>query len=470
MLLLESEFTLFLGHFHPLVVHLPIGFLLLAGIMEYFAQKPAYAKLNGAIAFTLLLGALSAILSALFGWFLANQGGYEDSTLFWHRWLGIGVAVVSSIAWTIKSEKIKASTQAYRASLGVIVLLLVFTGHLGGNLTHGAGYLLKHAPGFVQNIFGVQKQTVQAMDFSTASPDSVMVYDNLIQPVLQEKCYACHNDSKSNGGLLMTTPEALSEGGDHGAVLVAGNAMESELVKRVTLDQSSKKFMPPKGFPLNYTEIRLLEWWINQGANFENSLAETEVPEDIKTLLLDHYQLSTRKKTFVERTNVSPSSQESIDQLTELGFSINPLAQNTNLLDVSIKDSLSDEQLNALIELKDQITWLNLGNCNITDDMLTTIGQLSNLSRLKLDRNPITAEGLKALEALTNLESINLFATKVGDEAIESLAKMTALESVYLWQSPFSAQAAEQLQSERPDLEINLGMELVQNQSNSEEN
>jgi hypothetical protein len=172
----------------------------------------------------------------------------------------------------------------------------------------------------------------------------------------------------------------------------------------------------------------------------------------------------------VERTQVSPASQESINKLTELDFSINPLAQNTNLLDVSIKDSLTTEQLEALLAIKDQITWLNLGNCNITDDMLTTIGQLSNLSRLKLERNPITAEGLKALEGLTNLESVNLFGTNVGDEATETLSKMSALQSVYLWQSPFSAEAAAKLQEQRPELEINLGLDLVQNQSNTEEN
>ena len=352
MILLDSNFALFLGHFHPLVVHLPIGFLLLAGVMEYFAKRPKFSHLNGAISFTLLLGALGATLSALFGWFLANQGGYADSTLFWHRWLGIGVAVLATAAWAIKSERIKASKQVYNGSIFAILGLLFITGHLGGNLTHGSGYLLNHAPGFVQKIFGAEQQEKQVMDFSKANPDSLLVFDQLIQPVFQEKCYSCHNDNKANGGLNMTTPELLTEGGDHGEVFHAGAPRESELVKRVTMDQSSVKFMPPKGIPMNYAQIRLLEWWVDSGASFENSLSETEVPEDIKVLLLENYQLSTKKKSFVEVTTVPEVSAEAIQKLETEGFQVTSLAQSSNLLDVSIQDTITKSQLEALLAAK----------------------------------------------------------------------------------------------------------------------
>ena len=162
------------------------------------------------------------------------------------------------------------------------MLLLVTTGHLGGNLTHGSSYLLDNAPGFIQKIFGHSDSGKEVVDFSKANPDSLNVYAQLIQPVFEQKCYSCHNDNKANGGLNMSSEEALLEGGDHGEVFVAGNSRESNLVKRVTLDQSSKKFMPPKGIPLNYTKIRLLEWWIDQGASFSNSLSQTEANEDIK--------------------------------------------------------------------------------------------------------------------------------------------------------------------------------------------
>ena len=458
MILLQSDFGLFLGHFHPVVVHLPIGFLLLAGMLEYFARKPKYDNLDNAIALSLLAGAISAAMAALFGWLLANKGGYANWTLFWHRWLGIGIGILSLVAWAIKTERLKASGKAYSGSLlGIIVLLLV-TGHLGGNLTHGSDYLLQYAPGFVQNIFGAKGKAAQISDFSKSNPDSVRVYAQLIQPVLENKCYACHNDSKSNGGLNMSEEEKLLEGGDHGPVVVAGNARESELVKRITMNQSSKKFMPPNGLPLNYYEIRVLEWWIQSGLSFDQSITEAEVPEDIKILLSEHYQLSTQKRPYVEIASVEPAPASIVDQLKAQGFKVNQLAMDNFLLEITAVDSVSKEQLESLLKAKEQITWLHLGNCGITDDMLSIISQFPNLTRLRLEKNPISSEGIQQLAALPHLESLNLYATQVNDEALQSIKKINTLQSVYLWQSQVSKEAAEQLQLERPKLEVNTGL------------
>ena len=61
MLFLQSDFGLFLGHLHPLAVHLPIGFLFLAGIFHYLGRKEKYHYLNKALPMTWGLSALSAI-------------------------------------------------------------------------------------------------------------------------------------------------------------------------------------------------------------------------------------------------------------------------------------------------------------------------------------------------------------------------------------------------------------------------
>ena len=458
MVLLQSNFSLFLGHFHPVVVHLPIGFLLLAGILEYFSRKPNYNNLTNAISISLLLGAISATLAALFGWFLANKGGYANWTLFWHRWLGIGVAVLSLAAWAIKTERLKASPSIYNANVIGIVALLFITGHLGGNLTHGSDYLLQYAPGFVQKVFGAKGASQQVQDFSKINPDSVQIYAQLIQPLLEKKCYACHNDSKSNGGLNMSTEELLLEGGDHGAVLVAGNARESELVKRITMNQSSRKFMPPSGLPLNYYEIRILEWWIDSGLSFEESITAQEVPKEIKEMLLEHYKLSTVKKPYVEIAEVEPAPEQAIQKLRANGFKVNQLASSNYLLEVSGTDTVTAEQLKSVLEVKEQLTWLNLGNCGITDDMLSTISELPNLTRLRLEKNPVSGEGVKQLSQLPHLESLNLYATQVDDAALESIKSISTLQSIYLWQSKVSQEAAEQLRQDRPKLDVNTGL------------
>ena len=114
---------------------------------------------------------------------------------------------------------------------------------------------------------------------------------------------------------------------------------------------------------------------------------------------------------------------------------------------------------------KEQITWLSLGDCNINDELLPVIGQLTNLSRLKLEKNPITAEGIKSLEGLENLESLNLFSTQVGDAALASFQKMKKLEALFLWQSQFTAEAAKKLTEGNPNLEVNLGLSFAQNEA-----
>ena len=207
-----------------------------------------------------------------------------------------------------------------------------------------------------------------------------------------------------------------------------------------------------------------MEWWIDQGASFSNSLSQTEADEDIKTLLMEHYQLSTRKKSFVEIASAEPADENIINALTQQGFRVSPIAQNSNLLEVSNQDTLTKEKIEALLQVKDQVTWLSLGDCGITDEMLPVIGQLSKLSRLKLEKNPITSEGIKSLVNLDNLESLNLFSTQVDDQAAQSIQQMKALQSVYLWQSQFTIEAAQQLQSDRPGLEVNIGLSYAQNE------
>ena len=54
----------YFGHFHPLLLHLPIGFLLLAFAMELKDRWLQQTQYTAAISFTLYLSMFSAILAA----------------------------------------------------------------------------------------------------------------------------------------------------------------------------------------------------------------------------------------------------------------------------------------------------------------------------------------------------------------------------------------------------------------------
>ena len=76
-LFLQTDWALFIGRFHPVFVHLPIGFLLLAGLLEYSNRKKKSASWDGAISLSLLLGAAGGILAIVCGLALASEGGFR---------------------------------------------------------------------------------------------------------------------------------------------------------------------------------------------------------------------------------------------------------------------------------------------------------------------------------------------------------------------------------------------------------
>ena len=78
MLLIQSDFGLFFGRFHSLVVHLPIGFLLLGSVFYVLSRTEKWNFLEKALPITFLLTTLGAILAISMGWFLAEGGGYRN--------------------------------------------------------------------------------------------------------------------------------------------------------------------------------------------------------------------------------------------------------------------------------------------------------------------------------------------------------------------------------------------------------
>jgi uncharacterized membrane protein len=141
------DFELFLGRFHPLVVNLPIGFIILAAILEGLNRlyKDKFNNLDTAISISLFGGGIGLVLSVLIGYLLSSGGGYDEQTLFWHQWLGIGLCIFTFFGWAVKVGRIKMPKNSASVIIGLLVLFISIIGHLGGNLTHGSDYLLTYA-------------------------------------------------------------------------------------------------------------------------------------------------------------------------------------------------------------------------------------------------------------------------------------------------------------------------------------
>jgi uncharacterized membrane protein len=270
------EIALFFGRLHPLLVHLPIGMIMVLAMLEVVAWLPKFQRANASAGFILALAAPLAVVTALCGWLLSLGGGYDAQLLFWHQWLGIttaGGSVVALIFFRLRKRF------AYHASLFTTAGVLGAAGHLGGSLTHGSDYLTEYAPAFVKKILGTEKKSA-AVPGKNSNDGSA--FATLIQPVLKKYCIACHGPQKSKADLRLDSYAAMLKGGEHGAALKPGDAAQSLFFKRIILPADQDEHMPPAGKPQPTTEeIALLKWWVESGASETKTVAELQPPAEL---------------------------------------------------------------------------------------------------------------------------------------------------------------------------------------------
>ena len=457
--MIALDFSTFLGRFHPLFVHLPIGFLILALLMEWFQIRKHVNSWHQIINYMWLLGALSALITALCGWLLANTGIYPENEIFWHRWLGVGLAIIASLGWWIKKEPKKYKKSLRNIISVLVMLLLLVEGHLGGSITHGANYLVEYAPKPFQEFLMTSAQDNTGSDLS--QKDSVKVFENMVLPFLESKCFACHSNETQRGGLNMEDLSLFSEGGENGPTITAGSALESELFKRVTLPGKNNKFMPPRGEPLTYDEIQVLEWWIDQGAEMDKLISDLTVTDKLKPVVKRVYRIDLEIKPWYETVELNPADSLMVNKLREEGFVINNIGSENSLLDIRFSgNSLTRETLSELLKIKEYVTWFSLAGTNVKDEWVSIISQFPNLTRLELQKTEVSDNSMAYLKELEHLESLNLYGTNVTDSCLSVIRDIPHLKRVYLWNSKVSFDRARALQKENPDLVVEIGVSL----------
>ena len=459
------DIVVFLGRFHPLLVHLPITLLLLAALLEVMTRFSRFADLKPAASFVLFLGAVSAVFAVIAGLLLSISGDYGGDDLWWHKWLGILVAVGAVTAYLYKRKAVRTEAiparRIYRGVLAASTLLLLVASHYGGTLTHGSGYLTSYMPEPFRSLAGIAPRE-EARPIMLANVDEAHVYNDIIYPILDGRCVSCHNQNKRKGDLLLTSQNNIMAGGENGPIFVSGNADDSELYRRLILSADHDDRMPPSGRkPLPDDHIELIRWWIDTGAPFDMTVAQSTTPTEIRDIL-DRMSAEAQQAAFA--LQVPPANPDDMAALTELGVLIIPLSQETNLLQaqfLNVVGDFNDTQLDLLLPLSEQITWLNLGRTSVSDEGMEAVGQLKNLTKLHLEKTAVTDDGLAHLKELQRLEYLNLYGTAVTDAGLTHLESLTSLKSLYLWQSQATREGADRLTASIPGLEVNLGWELT---------
>jgi uncharacterized membrane protein len=431
-----------IGRFHPSLVHLPIGILLLAIFFEWLPSKKKFRSLKRSIVTTLSIGSITAILSCLSGYLLSQHGDYESDLVGWHQWMGITLAVYSlAYAGMRRMKEFKSFHKLFSI---VLLILLVITGHLGGSLTHGEDYL-----------FAVSAPN-SSIDVSKVNLEEAAFYNDLVKPILKEKCYGCHGASKQKGKLRLDEPQHILKGGKDGVVIVAGKIDESELIDRIDLLLDDEDHMPPKEKKqLTEKEIEVLKSWIAAGADFNKSVVESGQLTALEKIFSSQPPKSISDIPAEEVRAADPST---LDQLQKLSVAIVPVAVNKNYLSANLINVTSlDSVIDLLIKVKEQLVWLKASGQLVTDTHLSRMIQLDKLIKLSLDKTQITDAGLAQLKSLPKLQYLNLNGNKITSTGLNSLKGLTDLKAIFVYQTLIKSEEIELLKKSFPNVVIEWG-------------
>jgi len=476
----------FIGHLHPVIVHLPIGILLL-GVLMMVYEHYSKVDLQLPISFAFLVGSISAVMACIAGWILSNSGEYDALLVQKHQWTGISTAVIGLLVYFLKQ---------YRKLLAVILTLLVFiTGHYGGTLTHGENYLFKSNENSnksqVDTIKVEAKKITQTISNGADSLtiETHNVYKEEIAPLLKLRCYNCHSAIKQKNGLRLDGEMFIKKGGKSGKIFVAGNTFKSPLYTSLVLPIDDEKHMPPKGkHQLSQNEILIIENWIKSGASFEDiidTISNKEVANNItaankiadKNILVDpklknaKAEITETKKKDIENNNIkgfenisnlpnpAPLSPAIIEGFKQENIILTNIAEGSNFVMANFVNVVpfNNAILQALKNINEQLVVLKLTNLPINDNDIKIVADLKNIKKLNVENTLITDNGMEYIKQLSKLEQLNLYGTNVSDEGLMELASLKNLSVLYLWKTKVTLNGIEQFKKINPKVVIEIG-------------
>jgi len=269
-------------------VHLPIGSLVLLGVLELLNAFTRWKDATQNSRVILGFVCVTALISAFCGLMLEKAGGYEPQLLKWHRAAGLGLVGVSVITLLFRHLQWRCT---YRICLAVALLLLVIAGHSGGSITHGREFLTQYAPALVPSFLRESRPGHTIVEAACPLMERP-VFTGIIEPILQERCVSCHGAEKHKGELRLDTLNGLLRGGQDGPVVKAGHATDSPLVQSILSPLDADGHMPPEDHPQpTAEEISLIEWWINGGAPAAAKVVDLRPTPEVQRL----FQIVSRR-------------------------------------------------------------------------------------------------------------------------------------------------------------------------------
>jgi len=450
------DFVSFLGRLHPVVLHLPIGAMFTIVVAELWLLRSARVKDQWLLFILYFFALATSVLAIATGLILREEDAYGGSILDLHEKLGIatGVVVMVLTVFAFLAARLAGKREgknrwfgARRFGLIVALGVITVTGHFGGEMTHGKGFLTEFGPAFLQE----QEEEAVAVKIDV----DTTVFDAAIYPIIESYCVYCHDDETTKGKLRMDSPEFMLAGGSSGPLFVAGDTENSRMLQRIHLPDDHEDHMPPieKRQP-SEDEIAALVWWIENGASFEMKLSDAQVPETIRAMI------PTSGESDEAPAIEGELDLEVVQNLRDQLLTVQRIQQGDERLWINfnaIATSAGDDFLEQLQPIADFVVWLDLSRTQITDASMPILASMKNLEELKLNVCDITDAGLAELKGLTKLKKLNLTGTSVSEVSLPTLMQMESLERVHLFGTRWSPEGVELLRRIRPELTVNIG-------------
>jgi mono/diheme cytochrome c family protein len=375
----------------------------------------------------LIIGTITGIFSLITGYLLSLDGSNDSDSVNLHKWVAIASVVMFAGYYLFRKHVIHKKT-IQTVVLILLLIMITLTGHLGGSLTHGEGYLTA----------AFDKKDDKPAIASVAKFEKIedaKLYEDVVLHTITEKCVQCHGANRQKGMLRLDGKERMLKGGKNGEVIDLKNPENSEILKRVLLEMNDEHHMPPKDKnQLSEDELVIMKWWLQTGAEFDKKIALYEKDQKIeKALNTFHQKIKSETKVEVIREKIAPIPTSTLSKLEKSGWVISPLSSTENYvrvvgfnLEVPLNNALDD-----LKQIKSNIVELKFSFKKISDSNILVLKDFKNLEKLWLDHTLITDKSLKLMNEFQKLTYLNVSYTAVTSNGIEQLNPNTVIKKVY---------------------------------------
>src|ERR1043165_7233916 len=120
------------GRMHPLLLHFTIGLLVISFILWLGKKNIETSSFQNIFILVLQVTAFTASLTALMGFFLSREGGYDADILLKHKTLGITTAILSyGLLLIYQSNPEKKFL--FGTALALALIAMILGSHFGSN-------------------------------------------------------------------------------------------------------------------------------------------------------------------------------------------------------------------------------------------------------------------------------------------------------------------------------------------------